>query len=385
MKPQTTGAILDHIAKLWTVDSNAEITLEANPGSVEAGRFIGYRAAGINRVSMGFQSLRDAELKKLGRVHTVAEAKAALEIARRTFERCSFDLIYARPGQTPQQWREELREALALANDHISLYQLTIEPDTPYAALHAAGKLVVPDPDAASELYEITQEMTAEKGLAAYEISNHAKPGAESRHNLLYWRYGAYAGIGPGSHGRLLVASGASAPSGRLPAGESEGANITRIATVAEKHPETWAARVEAGGHGFTELTPLTPAEQADEMLLMGLRLTEGVDLERLARIGGLHPSEAVISDLAALGLIERLDCDAGSTRAAWPRSELDEIKMCLGPGMAPDDEHKPARAKRIRATPRGRFVLNAVVAKLSESFQAVAASPGMDIGAGGH
>ncbi len=276
MKPQTTGAILDHIAKLWLLEANAEITLEANPGSVEAERFKGYRAAGVNRVSMGFQSLRDEELKKLGRVHTVAEAKAALAIARATFERTSFDLIYARPGQSPQQWREELREALTMVDDHVSLYQLTIEPDTPYAALHAAGKLIVPDPDAALELYEITQEMTAAKGLAAYEISNHAKPGAESRHNLLYWRYGAYAGVGPGAHGRLLT----HAPSGRLPAGESEGATRVRVATVAERHPETWAAKVEKEGHGFTEWTPLTPSEQADEMLLMGLRLTEGVDLE---------------------------------------------------------------------------------------------------------
>lgn len=363
MKPQTTGAILDHIAKLWPVDTQAEITLEANPGSVEAERFQGYRAAGVNRVSMGFQSLRDAELKKLGRVHTVAEAKAALAIARATFERYSFDLIYARPGQTPQQWREELAEALDLVDDHVSLYQLTIEPDTPYAALHAAGKLIVPDPDAASDLYEITQEMTAAKGLAAYEISNHAKPGAESRHNLLYWRYGAYAGVGPGAHGRLLV----TAPYG-----------ASRIATVAEKHPETWAGNVERDGHGFTEWTPLTPSEQADEMLLMGLRLTEGVDLERLARIGGVRPSEATIADLVALGLMER----TGGDHATY--SEPDEIKMCLGPGMAP--EHAPnlsrAAGKRIRATPRGRFVLNAVVAKLSASFQNVASPPAMDIGA---
>ena len=184
MKPETVGAILDHIGKLWTVASNAEITLEANPGSVEAERFKGYRAAGVNRVSMGLQSLRDDELKKLGRIHTVAEAKAALAIARKTFERFSFDLIYARPGQTPDAWRAELAEALDLAGDHISLYQLTIEPDTPFAALHAAGKLIVPDPDAAVALYEITQDMTAGKGLAPYEISNHALPGAESRHNL---------------------------------------------------------------------------------------------------------------------------------------------------------------------------------------------------------
>lgn len=387
MKPETTGAILDHIAKLWPVEAGAEITLEANPGSVDAERFKGYRAAGVNRVSMGFQSLRDEELKKLGRVHTVAEAKAALAIARTAFERYSFDLIYARPGQTPQQWREELAEALAMVDEHVSLYQLTIEPDTPYAALHAAGKLIVPDPDAALELYEITQEMTAAKGLAAYEISNHAKPGAESRHNLLYWRYGVYAGVGPGAHGRLLVHDTMQSPSGRRhPAGEAEVATRVRIATVAEKHPETWAAKVESDRHGFTEWTPLTPSEQADEMLLMGLRLTEGVDLERLARIGGVRPHEAMISDLAALGLIERVAGQADETYAADPRYELDEIKMCLGPGMAP--EHLPgmnmAGTGRIRATPRGRFVLNAVVAKLSESFQRVASPPAMDISARG-
>lgn len=383
MKPQTTGAILDHIAKLWPVDANAEITLEANPGSVEAERFKGYRAAGINRVSMGVQSLRDEELKKLGRVHTVAEAKAALAIARATFERYSFDLIYARPGQTAQQWRAELAEALAMVDDHVSLYQLTIEPDTPYAALHAAGKLIVPDADAALELYEITQEMTAAKGLAAYEISNHAKPGAESRHNLLYWRYRVYAGVGPGAHGRLLVHDAMHSPSGRRHrAGEAEGAARVRIATVAEKQPETWAAKVEIDRHGFTEWTPLTPSEQSDEMLLMGLRLTEGVDLERLARIGGVRPDEAIISDLAALGLIERVAGQAGETYAADPRNELDEIRMCLGPGMAPEraPNFSQAATARIRATPRGRFVLNAVVAKLSESFQRVASPPAMDI-----
>lgn len=372
MKPQTTAAILDHIAKLWPVDADAEITLEANPGSVEAERFKGYRAAGINRVSMGFQSLRDEELKKLGRVHTVAEAKAALAIARATFERYSFDLIYARPRQTPQQWRAELAEALDMVDDHVSLYQLTIEPDTPYAALQAAGKLIVPDADAALDLYEITQEMTAAKGLAAYEISNHAKPGAESRHNLLYWRYGAYAGAGPGAHGRLLVL---------------QDATNVRIATVAEKHPETWAAAVERDGHGFTEWTPLTASEQADEMLLMGLRLTEGVDLNRLARIGGVRPGEAMISELAAMGLVERVAAvHAAAPPGAAARNELDEIRMCLGPGMAP--EHAPglsrAGCERIRATPRGRFVLNAVVAKLSESFESVASPPAMDIGAHG-
>ena len=184
---------------------DAEITLEANPGSVEAGRFRGFRDAGVNRVSIGVQSLRDDQLRKLGRIHTAAEAKAALDIARATFERFSFDLIYARPGQTPEDWRVELAEALDLAGDHLSLYQLTIEPDTPYAALHAAGKLVIPDDDAARALYEITGDADRRARPCAYEVSNYARPGSESRHNLLYWRYGEYAGIGPGAHGRIVA------------------------------------------------------------------------------------------------------------------------------------------------------------------------------------
>jgi oxygen-independent coproporphyrinogen-3 oxidase len=365
MKPQTVGAILDHIARLWPVARDAEITLEANPGSVEAGRFKGYRAAGINRVSMGLQSLRDSELKKLGRIHTVEEAKAALAIARGTFERYSFDLIYARPGQTPEQWREELAEALDLAGDHISLYQLTIEPDTPYAALHAAGKLIVPDEEVALALYEVTQDMTAAKGLAAYEISNHARSGAESRHNQLYWRYGEYAGIGPGAHGRLV-------------------ADGVRTATVAERNPDQWVSCVEDRGHGYAEITPLAPAEEADEMLLMGLRLAEGVDLSRLERLAGVAPSEAAIEGLMDLGLLQRVGLGRDDS-ATWRGSELDEIAMCLGPGVPPE---QPLTAQTrwagtfretIRATPRGRFVLNAVVAELAASFAPVAPELFMD------
>jgi putative oxygen-independent coproporphyrinogen III oxidase len=361
MKPETVGAILDHVAKLWPVDRNAEITIEANPGSVEATRFRGYRASGVNRVSMGLQSLRDAELKKLGRIHTVEESKAALKIARDTFERFSFDLIYARPGQTPAEWRAELAEALDLAGDHISLYQLTIEPDTPYAALHAAGKLIVPDGDAAATLYEITQELTGARGLDAYEISNHAKLGEESRHNLLYWRYGEYAGVGPGAHGRLLADGG-------------------RIATVAEKNPEAWAARVEENGHGFTERTGITRAEQADEMLLMGLRLREGVDLARLAALGGVAPSKQAMDGLMALGLLERISAATpGTASGNWRANELEPIAMCLSAGERP--EHAvavQASLDIIRATPKGRFVLNAVVAELSKSFSPVV-PPAMD------
>lgn len=222
MSTNTVGAILDAIARHWGVERGAEITLEANPSSVEAGRFRGYRAAGVNRVSLGVQSLDDMQLRALGRMHTSAEARAAIDIAAGTFERFSFDLIYARPGQSIDAWRAELGQALDLAGKHLSLYQLTIEQGTPFAALHARGKLVVPDGDAASALYEVTQEMTERAGLPAYEISNHAAPGEESRHNLTYWRYGEYAGIGPGAHGRVVV-------------------DGVRRATSTERNPEGWA------------------------------------------------------------------------------------------------------------------------------------------------
>jgi len=319
MQPETVGAILDRIAALWSVEPGAEITLEANPGSVEAGRFRGYRAAGVNRVSLGVQSLRDDILKSLGRIHSVAEAKAAIDIARATFERFSFDLIYARPGQTLADWKDELRDALAIAGRHLSLYQLTIEPETPFAVLHAAGKLVIPDEDAALALYEATQELTATAGLPAYEISNHAAPSEESRHNLLYWRYGEYAGCGPGAHGRIATTG-------------------TRYATSTERNPERWAERVEASGHGIIEETPLSTAEEADEMLLMGLRLGEGVDLARLARLTGARPSAATIAALTQQGLIEAI----------------------FHPGQ---------EEQRIRATGNGRFILNEIVLRLAMSF----------------
>ncbi len=315
MKPQTVGAIIDAIGTAYTISPNAEITLEANPSSVEAERFRGYRSAGVNRVSMGVQSLRDAELKSLGRIHSVAEARAAIETAARTFDRYTFDLIYARPGQTPAQWRKELTEGLALAGSHISLYQLTIEPETPFAVLHAAGKIVVPDQDAALALWDVTHELTEAHGLPLYEISNHAHRGEESRHNLLYWRYGEYAGIGPGAHGRIMTGG-------------------TRHATIAERNPEGWLERVESHGHGRTDLTALTPAEEADEMLLMGLRLNEGLDLARLAQVTSRTPSGAALAELTDLKMIE------------------------------------PIGNSRIRATGQGRFVLNAIVAKLSEGLQ---------------
>jgi len=343
MKPETTAAIIDHIAKRWGIASDAEITLEANPGSVEAARFKGFREAGVNRVSIGVQSFDDAELKKLGRIHSAAEAKAAIEVARATFDRFSFDMIYARPKQTPDAWRAELSQALELAGDHLSLYQLTIEPDTPYAALHAAGKLVVPDGEAASVLYEITEEMTGARGLRAYEVSNYARHGSESRHNLLYWRYGEYAGVGPGAHGRIVV-------------------DGQRRATVTERSPEAWAGLVEASGNGIVEDSVLSRAEQADEMLLMGLRLGEGVSLDRIAALGGVRPKAAVIRELGELGLLEALNDE---TFSHYP----DEIRGCAGPGLSPEGTVMERLPERIRVTPSGRLVLNRVVAKLSQSF----------------
>jgi putative oxygen-independent coproporphyrinogen III oxidase len=316
MSPATVGTILDTIAQHWGIAPGAEITLEANPSSVEAARFRGYRAAGVNRVSLGVQSLDDGELKALGRLHTAAEAKAGIAVARETFERFSFDLIYARPRQTPEAWRRELAQALQLAGRHLSLYQLTIEPETPFAQLHAAGRLVVPDPDAALALYEITQEMTERAGLPAYEISNHAAPGEESRHNLLYWRYAEYVGVGAGAHGRLLL-------DGR------------RHAIVAERQPERWAERVETTGHGALEMTPLSSAEQADEALLMGLRLTEGLDLDRLAAVGGLAPPASAIAELIELNLLEW--CGPRCLRAAKDgRFVLDEIVLRLASALEP-------------------------------------------------
>ena len=367
MAPQTVAAILDHIARLWTIEPGAEITLEANPGSVEAERFRGYAEAGVNRVSLGVQSLRDDVLKSLGRIHTAAEARSALGIASASFDRVSFDLIYARPGQAVAEWRRELGEALALARGHLSLYQLTIEPETPFAALHAAGKLVVPEADEALALYEVTQELTEAAGLPAYEISNHAVAGEESRHNLLYWRYGEYIGCGPGAHGRLVL--------------EGE-----RNATSTERHPERWVERVERKGLGWVEATPLTRGQEADEMLLMGLRLAEGVDRERLARVGGAQLREGVIADLERQGLIEHVPPRKGAdTPLLSPRrgevsggganmvQYADEIRACIGPGLAPAALGPPP--SRIRATKYGRFVLNEIVLQLSCGFAPVAAS----------
>ncbi|UFZ02165.1 radical SAM family heme chaperone HemW [Bradyrhizobium ontarionense] len=287
MQPQTVGAILDAIGKHWRVAGDVEVTLEANPTSVEATRFAGYRAAGVNRVSLGVQAMDDASLKMLGRLHTAEEAMKAVAIARSAFDRYSFDLIYARPDQTPAMWTEELTRAIGEAAEHLSLYQLTIEEGTPFFGLHAAGKLKTPDEGLARTLYDVTQDVCSRHGLPAYEISNHARPGAECRHNLVYWRGQEYAGIGPGAHGRLDI-------------------DGIRHATATDKRPEAWLMRVESNGHGVMTDDQLNREERADEFLLMGLRLAEGIDPRRYAAISGraLDPRRiALLRDEGAIAV----------------------------------------------------------------------------------
>jgi putative oxygen-independent coproporphyrinogen III oxidase len=286
MQPATVSALLDAIARHWTIRSGAEITLEANPTSVEAERFRGYRTAGVNRVSLGVQALDDGALKELGRLHTAREALDAVAIARSVFDRYSFDLIYARPRQTPQDWAAELKRAIAEAAEHLSLYQLTIEQETPFAALHAAGKLIIPDDDQARALWDVTQDICAGAGLPAYEISNHARAGAQCRHNLVYWRAQEYAGIGPGAHGRLDI-------------------DGERHAIATEKRPEAWLMRVESLGHGVVTDETLTRGEIADEFLLMGLRLAEGIDPQRYTRLAGRPLDPARIAILRDEGAVE--------------------------------------------------------------------------------
>ncbi len=285
MQPQTVGAVLDAIGKHWSVARDVEVTLEANPTSVEATRFHGYRKAGVNRVSLGVQALDDASLKALGRMHSAREALDAVAIARSAFDRYSFDLIYARPDQTVEAWSKELRLAITEAAEHLSLYQLTIEPETPFAGLYAAGKLVIPDEGNARALYDATQEICASLGLPAYEISNHARPGAECRHNLVYWRGDEYAGIGPGAHGRIDIGG-------------------TRRATATEKRPEAWLMRVEQLGHGVVTDDALTTEERADEYLLMGLRLREGIEPQRYRALAGRTLDQGRIDLLTQEGAI---------------------------------------------------------------------------------
>ncbi|WP_380860202.1 radical SAM family heme chaperone HemW [Sphingoaurantiacus capsulatus] len=312
MDPSSTAAIIDKIARLWPVAPGVEITLEANPTSVEAARFAGFAAAGVNRVSLGLQALDDASLKLLGRPHDVAMGLAALDVAQTNFDRVSFDLIYARPEQTVDGWQAELTRAIGFGTEHLSLYQLTIEPKTRFASLHASGKLVLPDEDVSAELFETTRAMTAAAGLPAYEVSNHARAGAESRHNLAYWHYADYVGVGPGAHGRRRG-----------------------VATVRTMKPEGWIAGVRAQGHGMSEEAVLTPAMRAEEALLMGLRLKDGIDAARFRAGTGVALDDAI---------------DARGT------AEL------VGLGLVEHD------ARGLRLMPAGMLLLNAVIAKVAAS-----------------
>ncbi len=309
MPPDTVAAVIEAIGTLWDLAPEAEITLEANPTSVEAARFAAYSQAGVTRISMGIQSLRDDHLKALGRMHSAAEARAAFDIARKQFDRVSFDLIYACQNQTLAEWRAELTEALDMAVDHLSLYQLTIEDGTRFGEMYAAGKLRnLPPDDLAADMYFATQEICDHKGLPAYEISNHARSGAESQHNLIYWRYGDYIGTGPGAHGRITKQN-------------------QRFATEAYRAPNRWLDTVEAIGNGLSETTPLTAEDQATEYLLMSLRLAEGSEMDRFTVLGG-HLDNARITPLI-------------------------------------DDGYLTMTNRHLRATTKGRPVLNAILREL--------------------
>lgn len=289
MESDLVAEIIEAIRKTWTTANDLEITLEANPTSVEAGRFKGYRAAGINRVSMGIQALNDLDLKALGRLHTVTEAMTALDIARDTFDRISFDLIYARQHQAFAAWDAELKQALTLEPDHLSLYQLTIEPGTAFGDRFTRGKLQgLPDEDLGADLYLATQSICEDAGLPSYEVSNHAKPGQESRHNLIYWRGGDYVGIGPGAHGRLTL-------------------NGMRYATETPLGPTAWLSSVDAGS-GESVRSVITPADISAEYLMMGLRLREGIELERIATLANDPAFNESLSRLFSLGMIQKLD-----------------------------------------------------------------------------
>jgi putative oxygen-independent coproporphyrinogen III oxidase len=291
MEPDTIAGILDAARAIWSPDPTIEITMEANPTSVEAGRLRGFRDAGVNRVSLGVQALNDDALKFLGRGHDAREAIKAVEAAHACFDRVSFDLIYARPEQTVADWTKELKAALDLAGEHLSLYQLTIEPGTAFHAIHQRGGFAIPDDDEGGALYEATNEILSDAGLPAYEISNHAKPGAECRHNLVYWRAEEYLGIGPGAHGRLVSLDG------------------NRRATRTHRAPAIWLDRVERDGHAVTEETQITSDESFIEMLMMGLRLREGVPLARLEAVAQCSVEAMfdprILSDLTDVGYLE--------------------------------------------------------------------------------
>lgn len=309
MAPETVGRVLERIGKHWRLANDVEITLEANPTSVERDRLTSFLAVGINRVSLGVQALNDADLRRLGRLHTAEEAMNALDMARTLFDRVSFDLIYARQDQTETHWEAELSTALSLGMDHLSLYQLTIEPGTPFFARQRAGGLAgLPAEERAARLYEITQALCTAAGLPSYEVSNHAWRGAESRHNLIYWRGGDWLGIGPGAHGRI----------------QSSG---VRSGTAALQAPDGWLRAINSGQSSLEETLKISQLEQAEEYLMMSLRLTEGTDVARLAALG---------YDL--------------------PQASVDKLKQ---------DGLLTKQGTRVAATPRGRLLLNAVLVEL--------------------
>ena len=311
MDPDLVAAILERIRASWPQSNDWEVTLEANPGSVEAGRFLGFSDAGVNRISMGIQALRDEDLRKLGRLHSVAEARKAFDVARKAFKRVSFDLIYARQDQNLASWGVELQEAVAMAADHLSLYQLTIEDGTAFGDRFAkAGLKGLPNEDLSAEMYDLTQDICDAAGLPAYEVSNHAAPGMESRHNLIYWRGGDYLGIGPGAHGRLTL-------------------DGIRWTTEAPRAPGDWLTRVEAGNRGELPRDVVPGAERALEYLMMGLRLSEGIDLSRYMTLAGISLSDSKINSLVDIAMIYRT-------------------------------------SNGIAATAKGRLVLNAVIRELA-------------------
>lgn len=295
MQPDLIAAVLEKIRATWSTSNSFEVTLEANPTSAEAGRFRAYREAGVNRLSMGIQALNDIDLRALGRLHTVAEARAAFEMARNSFDRISFDLIYARQNQSLDDWKAELRSALEMAVDHLSLYQLTIEDGTAFGDRFARGRLRgLPVEDTAADMYVATQEVCEASGLPGYEISNHARPGAESRHNRIYWNCGDYIGIGPGAHGRLTL-------------------NRNRLATDAPKQPGAWLSQVETTGTGDGDRSELSPMEQLTEFLMMGLRLREGVSLKRLSSFPN---AKLLVNSIKYLSDIDTLESVDGQLRA---------------------------------------------------------------------
>lgn len=311
MQPDLVATVLETVRETWPLANDLEVTLEANPGSVEAGRFRGYREAGVNRISMGIQALNDADLRRLGRLHTVAEARAAFDVARGIFDRVSFDLIYARQDQSLDDWRKELSEALSMVADHLSMYQLTVEDGTAFGDRLRRGRLRgLPEEELSADMYALTQDLCDAAGLPAYEVSNHARPGAESRHNLIYWRAGDYAGVGPGAHGRLTH-------------------HGIRRATEAPKAPGDWLTRVERDGNGEIPRVRLDGAEQAQEYLMMALRLREGIDVARHDALSGRSLDRRRLEDLLEIGMVDTND-------------------------------------GRVRATVQGRMVLNSVIAALA-------------------